>query len=123
MALDRIHIRDLSTIGIVGIKPDERTTPQEILINLTMWADISAGAASDSIEDTVNYRTIAKTIISYVQGAKPMLVERLAEELAEQIFSIDPRIQEIELTVEKPSALRHALSVGLTIHRTRTNTA
>jgi len=119
MALDRIQIRDLSTIGIVGIKPDERVTPQEILINATMWADTSAAAESDSIDDTVNYRTVAKAIIEHIREGEPMLVERLAEELAQLTLAADKRVQEVELTVEKPSALRHARSVGITIRRTR----
>ena len=119
MALDRIHIRDLSTIGIVGIKPDERVTPQEIVINATVWADISAAAASDSIDDTVNYRTIAKAMIEHVRAGAPMLVERLAEELAQLTLATDERVREVELTVEKPTALRHARSVGVTIRRTR----
>jgi dihydroneopterin aldolase/D-erythro-7,8-dihydroneopterin triphosphate epimerase len=119
MALDRIHIRDLGTVGIVGIKPDERVTPQEILINATMWADLSAAAASDSIDDTVNYRTIAKAMIAHVRGGEPMLVERLAEELAQLVLGADPRVVEVELSVEKPQALRHARSVGVTLRRTR----
>lgn len=121
MALDRIHIRDLSTVGIVGIKPDERVTPQEILINVTMWADTSSAAASDSIDDTVNYRTIAKAIIAHVRAGNPMLVERLAEELAQLTLATDERVQEVELSVEKPSALRHAQAVGVTIRRKRSD--
>lgn len=119
MALDRIHIRDLSTVGIVGIKPDERVTPQEILINVTMWADTSGAAASDSIDDTVNYRTVAKAMIGHVRAGRPMLVERLAEELAQVALTTDKRVQEVELTVEKPSALRYARAVGVTIRRSR----
>ena len=117
--LDRIHIRDLSTVGIVGIKPEERVTPQEIVINATLWADISAAAASDAIDDTVNYRTIAKAMIDHVRNGQPMLVERLAEELAQLAFETDQRVREVELTVEKPTALRHARTVGVTIRRTR----
>ena len=119
MALDRIFIRDLSTVGIVGIKPDERVTPQEILINATLWADTSEAAASDSIDDTVNYRTIAKAMIEHVRAGEPMLVERLAEELAQLALAADERVQEVEITVEKPSALRHARSVGISVRRSR----
>lgn len=48
-----------------------------------------------------------------------MLVERLVADLAQLIFDIEPRVQEVELTVEKPGALRFARSVGITIHRSR----
>ena len=119
MALDRIHISDLSTVGIVGIKPEERVTPQEILINVTMWADTGAAARSDDIADAVNYRTVAKSIIAHVEGGEPMLVERLAQEIAGICFESDARVAEVEVTVEKPGALRFADSVGITIHRIR----
>ena len=48
-----------------------------------------------------------------------MLVERLVQEIADLIFEVEPRIQEVEVTVEKPGALRYARSVGITIHRSR----
>ena len=48
-----------------------------------------------------------------------MLVERLAAELVKLCFETDNRVQAVELTVEKPGALRFARSVGLTIYRER----
>ncbi|MDX1632775.1 MAG: FolB domain-containing protein, partial [Thermoanaerobaculia bacterium] len=60
---DRIFIRDLLVRGILGIKPDERTKRQDILINVEVEADLGPAARSDSIEDAVNYRSISKRII------------------------------------------------------------
>lgn len=117
--LDRIHIRDLMVMGIVGIKPEERTTPQEILVNATMWVDTRSAAASDDIADAANYRTITKALIAHLESGEPMLVERLVQELVDVVFATEPRVRSVELTVEKPTALRHARSVGITIHRSR----
>jgi len=117
--LDRIHIRDLTVMGIVGIKPDERTTPQEIRVNATMWVDTRPAAASDDIADAANYRTITKAMIAHLEGGEPMLVERLVQELVDIVFQTEPRVSSVEMTVEKPTALRHARSVGITIHRSR----
>ena len=117
--MDRIVIRDLLVRGIVGINPDERTKPQDVLVNVTMWADTRAAAVSDDIGDAVNYRTVAKAIIAHVEEGAPMLVERLAAELAALCFEADPRVQEVEVTVEKPGALRFARSVGVAIRRKR----
>jgi dihydroneopterin aldolase/D-erythro-7,8-dihydroneopterin triphosphate epimerase len=119
MSLDRIHILDLSIMGIVGIKPNERVTPQEVLVNLTMWVDSRPAAASDDIADAANYRTVSKAIIAHIETGEPMLVERLAQELADVVFEVEPRCREVEVRVEKPGALRHARSVGITIHRSR----
>ena len=117
--LDRIHIRDVSVSGILGINPDERIHRQEILINVTLFADTRPAAASDDISDAVNYRTVTKRLIAHVEQGEPMLVERLASELVAVCFDADVRIEKVEMTVEKPGALRHARSVGITILRTR----
>jgi len=117
--MDRIHIKDLSVTGIIGINPDERVNPQEILVNATLWVDTSPAAESDDIDDAANYRTITKAMIAHIEDGKPMLVERLVQELADVAFATEPRVQEVEITVEKPGALRFARSVGITIHRLR----
>jgi FolB domain-containing protein len=118
-SLDRIFIRDLLVRGIVGIKPDERTNRQDILVNVTMWADTRPAATSDEIANTVNYKTVSKAIIAHIEQSEPFLVERLAEDLVRLCFESDGRIEAVELTVEKPGALRFARSVGLTIYRKR----
>lgn len=117
--LDQIHITDLVVSGILGINADERVNRQEIRVNATLWADTRPAATSDNIDDAVNYRTITKRLIAHIEAGEPMLVERLVAELVEICFESDPRIAEVEMTVEKPGALRHARSVGITIHRNR----
>ena len=71
------------------------------------------------IGDTVNYRTAAKAIIQHIEEGRPLLVERLAMELAQICLESDEKIEAVELTVEKPGAVRFAASVGLTIFRKR----
>jgi dihydroneopterin aldolase/D-erythro-7,8-dihydroneopterin triphosphate epimerase len=117
--MDRIVIRDLLVRGIVGINPDERRHEQDILVNATLWADTRPAAASDAIEDAVNYRSVAKAMIAHIRDGQPHLVERLAEELAGICLAADGRIAEVEISVEKPGALRYARSVGVVIHRRR----
>jgi FolB domain-containing protein len=119
MSLDRVVIRDLLVRGIVGINPEERRDRQDILVNVTMWADMRAAASSDDIADAVNYRTIAKALIAHIEGTQPLLVERLAADLVRICFAVDPRVQAVELAVEKPGALRFARSVGVMLYRTR----
>lgn len=118
-SLDRIIIRDLLVRGIVGINPEERKNRQDILVNVTLWADTRPAAQSDNIVDTVNYRTLAKALIHHIEQSTPMLVERLAAELVRICFEVDQRVQAVELSVEKPGALRFARSVGLTLYRQR----
>lgn len=117
--MDRIHITGLLVRGIIGINPEERAKRQDVMVNVTMWADTGPAARSDDIEDAVNYRTVGKAIIAHVEAGEPMLVERLVAEIARICFETDQRITEAEVTVEKPGALRFAESVGVTIRRTR----
>lgn len=117
--LDQVFIKDLLVRGIVGINEDEREKQQDILINTTLWADTRAAGRSDDIADAVNYRTATKAMIAHIEGQKPFLVEKLAADLVCVCFESDTRIQAVEMTVEKPGAVRFAQSVGLTIYRER----
>jgi FolB domain-containing protein len=119
MELDRILIKDLRIPGILGINPEERVNEQEILINAVLWADTRPAAVTDDIEDAVNYRTVTKALIAHIRDGKPMLVERLVQELVDICFDMEPRIKRVEMTVEKPGALRYARSVGINITRER----
>ena len=118
MDLDRITITDLVVPGIIGINPDERVNEQDVRVNATLWVDTHAAAISDDIVDAMNYRTITKQIIGHMETGEPMLVERLVGEIAEICLG-DHRVQQVEVMVEKPGALRHARSVGITITRSR----
>ncbi len=120
--LDRIFINELVVSGIIGINPDERVNRQDISVNVIMWADTSDAARSDDIADAVNYRTVAKRIIEHIEGGEPMLVERLVQEIADLCLE-DERVDSVEVTVEKPGALRHARSVGIKILRSRVDTS
>lgn len=114
--LDQILIKDLSIMGIIGINPDERVNKQEILVNAVLWADTRTAAETDDIQDAVNYRTLTKRMIAHIEQGDPMLVERLVQELAD-ICLEDERVKRVDMTVEKPGALRHSRSVGINITR------
>ncbi len=116
---DKVIIRNLMVRGILGINEEERRNRQDILVNIVMEADIRPAAVSDSIEDAVNYRSVAKAVIAHIEAGRPMLVERLVQELAQICFESDERVQAVDVTVEKPGAVRFAESVGVSIHRTR----
>lgn len=116
--LDKIVIKDLLIRGILGINPDERENQQDLLLNITLWADIRAAAESDLIEDAVNYRSLTKRVIQHVKGSADYLVEKLVTDLAELILEEFP-VERVVLRLEKPGALRFAKSVGIEIDRCR----
>ncbi len=120
--LDRIFIRNLRLRCIVGINPEEREVRQDVIVNVTMHADLRPAGASDRIEDTVNYKTVKDCIVETVEGSQDLLIERLAERIAAICLS-DPRVQRAEVTLDKPGALRYADSVAVEIVRGRTDVA
>ncbi len=116
--MDKIIIRDLLLRGIIGINPDERVKQQDILINMVIWADIRQAAASDAIEDAVDYKSITKRVIQHVEASSDFLVERLVTDLARMVI-LEFGVERVQVRVEKPGALRFAESVGIEIERTR----
>lgn len=114
--MDQILIKDLLVRGIIGITDRERAQRQDILINLILYADIRAGGESDDIQQCVNYRTIAKKTIAYVEHSARFTVEALATDIA-RICLEEPGVQRVRVRVEKPGAVRFAASVGVEIER------
>jgi FolB domain-containing protein len=115
---DRIYIRDLFLRCIIGIKPEERKKRQDLLINITLFADLSQACTSDQLEDTIDYKWVKNRIVEMVEHSSYFLVERLAEKIAE-ICLESPQVHHVRVLVEKPGALRFARSVGVEIVRTR----
>ncbi|MEJ2086408.1 MAG: dihydroneopterin aldolase [Acidobacteriota bacterium] len=118
MSKDKIIIRDLLVRGILGINDWEREKQQDILLNLELVQDMRAAAISDSIDDSLNYRTLTKKVIQYVEGSSHYLVEALATEIA-RIAVVEFGAVRATVRVEKLGALRFAKSVGVEIERER----
>jgi len=116
--MDQVIIRNLSARGIIGINDWEREKPQDILINLTLFTDMRPAGKSDDPGDILNYRTITKDIIAYVESSQHYLVEALATAIA-RICVVDHAAARAIGRVEKPGALRFARSVGVEIERER----
>lgn len=117
--MDKIFIRDILARCIIGVNDDERESKQDVVINLVLSADLRKVGKSDRFEDTVDYRQTKKRVVAMVEESQYYLVEALAERIAE-ICLEDERVQQVQVTVEKPGALRFARSVGVEITRDRT---
>lgn len=116
MMADKIHINDLLTRGIVGVNDWERKDKQDILVNITLCADLRPAGRSDNIEDSVNYRTVAKQVIAYVESSSRFTLEALSEDVARLCLSM-PGVTRARVRIEKPGAVRFARSVGVEIER------
>ena len=114
--VDRILIKDLFMRAIIGVNAEERREKQDVLINITMFADLKEAGQSDSIEDTVDYKKIKKEVLRFTENSSFMLAEALAEGIARVCLS-DYRVKAVRVLVEKPGALRFARSAGVEIFR------
>ena len=111
-----VFLRDLRVETIIGIFEWERTTRQVVSIDLEMAADIARAAATDSIEDALDYKSISKRLIDFVAASSFQLVETLAEEIA-GIVRHEFGVPWVKVTLSKPGAIRGARDVGVVIER------
>jgi len=118
--MDRILIKDLLARCVIGISEEERREKQDVLVNIALSADLRKPGKSDRFEDAIDYRSIKKRVTAMVEDSRFYLVEALAERIAD-ICLESPTVEEVQVTVEKPSALRFARSVGAEITRSRTS--
>ena len=116
---DKIFLHALEVECIIGIFDWERKTPQKILIDLEFPANIRRAARTDSIDDTVDYKRIAKRILAYVSKSSFQLIETLAEKLAELLLN-ELNLRSVTLRISKPGAVRGSKNVGVEIHRKKT---
>ncbi|MDX1697705.1 MAG: dihydroneopterin aldolase [Thiohalobacterales bacterium] len=114
--MDIVFINDLRIETIIGIYDWERRVKQTVSLDLEMSADIRAAAATDAIEDTLNYKAVAKRLIDFVGASKFQLVETLAEKIAGIVLE-EFGVPWVRLTVHKPGAVRGSRDVGVIIER------
>jgi dihydroneopterin aldolase len=120
--MDTVFISDLKIETIIGIYDWERKVKQTISLDLEMGADIRKAAATDAIEDTLNYKAVAKHLIAFVEASEYQLVETLAEKIAKIVLS-EFSVPWLKLTVHKPGAVRGSRDVGVIIERGDRNQA
>ncbi len=113
---DKIHVQDLLLRCILGVNPEERVKKQDVVLNLTLWADLSLPARTDRIEDTLDYKKLKKRVVDLVEGSSFLLVEALAGAVADLCLE-PPRVRAVRVRVDKPGALRFAKSVAVEIFR------
>lgn len=113
---DIIFINELRIETVIGIFDWERLIKQTVILDIELATDIRKAAESDHIDDTIDYKTLTKTIIAFVEASEFQLVERLAEEICALVRK-EFGVPWIRLRLNKPGALRGARDVGILIER------
>lgn len=114
--MDIIFLGGLKIETIIGIYDWERITKQTVILDIEMAYDIQQAATTDDIQYTLDYKTVSKRIISFVENSQFLLVEKLIEEIA-TIIRTEFNVPWVKITLNKKGAISGASDVGIIIER------
>ena len=114
--MDIIYLSDLRIETVIGVFDWEREIKQQVVLDLEMGTDIRRAAETDALEDTLDYKSVAKRVISFVEESEFQLVETLAERVAGIILN-EFNVPWLRLKLNKQGAVRGARDVGVIIER------
>ncbi|HEY0816009.1 MAG TPA: dihydroneopterin aldolase [Pseudonocardia sp.] len=100
---DRIELRGLRVRGYHGVFDHERRDGQDFVVDITVWMDLAAAAASDDLVDTLHYGELAERAAAIVAGEPYNLIETVAARIADGVLA-DGRVLAVEVTLHKPQA-------------------
>ena len=115
---DHIFLGGLECECIIGFIDWERRVPQKVVIDLELPCDCAHTARTDSVADTIDYKLVAKRVLSFVGASQFQLLETLAQRLAELLLE-EFALAWIRIRINKPGAIRHSRDVGVAIERRR----
>ena len=116
--MDRVFIEALEIECVIGIYDWERKIRQPVVFDIEMDFDNRIPAASDAIEDTLDYKAVSKRLIDFVSHSSYGLVEALAEECCRIILG-EFGVSRVRLKLSKVGAVRGARAVGVILERAR----
>ena len=114
--MDIVYIRELGVRTIIGIFDWEREQRQVVSLDLEMGSDIATAAATDTIENALDYKAVAKRLIDFIEKSEFFLVETLAERVADIVVN-EFNVPWVKLRLGKPGAVTGSKDVGVIIER------
>ncbi|WP_341327046.1 dihydroneopterin aldolase [Methylotuvimicrobium sp. KM2] len=114
--MDIIFLGGLEIETIIGIYDWERTQKQTVVLDIQMAFDINKAAETDDIKHALDYKSVSKRIISFVEASEFFLVEKLIEEIAKLIQN-EFHVPWVKIVLNKKGAIRGASDVGIIIER------
>ena len=114
--MDIVYIRELEVRTIIGIFDWEREQRQLVSLDLEMGSDIATAAATDTIENALDYKAVAKRLIDFIEKSEFFLVETLAERVADIVVN-EFNVPWVKLRLGKPGAVTGSKDVGVIIER------
>ena len=101
---DRIELHGITAWAHHGVLAHETELGQEFTLDLVLHVDLATAAASDELDDTVDYGTVASAAHAAMTGPPAQLVEHVAGRVADAVLAVDPRIAAVDVALHKPAA-------------------
>ena len=117
---DIIFLRGLEVECIIGFIDWERRGKQTVVIDLELPVDCRTASVRDEVEDTLDYKKVAKRVIAFIEASEFKLVETAAHRLALALLE-EFGMEWVRLSINKPGAIRGSRDVGVSIERNRTD--
>lgn len=117
--MDAIIIEGLKVETVVGCFAWERQIQQPLMLDLMIATNLNQAAASDELQDTLNYAEICSISTQVIQQATPKLIEHAAQLVVDALFTTFIAIESISITIRKPAIIPEANSVGIRLERHR----
>ena len=102
--MDSIIIQGLEVFAHHGVLPEEKRDGQYFYLDITLGLPLDRAAASDALEDTVNYDEVCRIAYDTMTAQCYDLIERAAGAVCDALFAAFPTVQTIDITLRKPSA-------------------
>ena len=116
--MDIVYLKELEVETVIGIFDWERKIKQIVSLDLEMQTDVKAAAATDHIDQALDYKTIAKRLIAFIESSEFQLIETMAEQIAEIVLT-EFNVPWLRLRLSKPGAVRGSKDVGVIIERSQ----
>ncbi|WP_310526670.1 dihydroneopterin aldolase [Nocardioides sp.] len=115
---DELTITGVECFAHHGVFGFERTDGQTFVIDLTLGLDTAPAAASDDLQDTVDYGSLVARVKAAVESDPVDLIETVAQRISDVCLA-DGRVEWARVTIHKPDAPIEApfADVALTITR------
>jgi len=114
--MDKVFIEQLEVITTIGVYDWEQEIKQKLVLDIEMAHDNRTAGKSDDVVDALDYAQVSQAVLSHIEGGRFLLVERVAEEVAELIMTRFA-VPWISIRLTKPGAVAQAKGVGVVIER------
>lgn len=113
-----IRVKNLLIRTFIGFNPEELRNKQDVVVNMTIRADVNEAIRTDDVNNSYNYKTITKKVIKLVQEGEFKMLENLTQQILDLILK-NPQVEWAKVEVDKPHALRFAESVSIELESDR----